>query len=184
MAAAWGAQPGEEAWMDLKEALTTAIGYETKVHNHYSKGEKEILSPQGKKVFATLAKEELGHLAYLKSRLDEWHRNGKISTPELATILPSMDWIDAAKARVERDPERTIAVKDELELLKIALDLERQTGAFYRQLVETLPSSERGLFARFLEIENAHLAIVQAEIDAIAGHGTWFDVMEFRLEAG
>ena len=140
--------------MDLKEALTTAIGYETKVHDHYSKGEKEILSPQGKKVFATLAKEELGHLAYLKSRLDEWHRNGKISTPELATILPSMDWIDAAKARVERDPERTIAVKDELELLKIALELERQTGAFYRQLVETLPSSERPLFARFLEIEN------------------------------
>jgi rubrerythrin len=184
MAAAWGARPGEEEWMDLKEALTTAIGYETKVHDHYSKGEKEILSPRGKKVFATLAKEELGHLAYLNSRLDEWHRNGKITTPELATILPSMDWIDAAKARVERDPERTIAVKDELELLKIALDLERQTSGFYRQLVETLPSSERPLFARFLEIENAHLAIVQAEIDAIAGHGSWFDVLEIRLEAG
>jgi rubrerythrin len=184
MTAAWGARPGEEAWMDLKEALTTAIGYETRVHGHYSKGEKEILSPQGKKVFATLAKEELGHLAYLNSRLDEWHTNGKITTPELATILPSMDWIDAAKARVERDPERTIAVKDELELLKIALDLERQTGAFYRQLVETLPMPDRPLFGRFLEIENAHLAIVQAEIDAIAGHGTWFDVMEFRLEAG
>jgi hypothetical protein len=26
--------------------------------------------------------------------------------------------------------------------------------------------------------------LVQAEIDALAGHGTWFDVMEFRLEAG
>jgi rubrerythrin len=178
------ARPGEEAWMELKEALTTAIGYETKVHDHYSKGEREILNPQGKKVFATLAKEELGHLAYLKSRLDEWHTSGKISTPELATILPSTDWIDAAKARVERDPERTIAVKDELELLKIALDLERQTSGFYRQLVETLPSSERPLFERFLEIENAHLAIVQAEIDAIAGHGSWFDVLEIRLEAG
>ena len=170
--------------MDLKEALTTAIGYETKVHDHYAKGAREILSPQGKKVFATLAKEELGHLAYLNSRLEEWHTDGKISTPELATILPSMDWIDQAKARGQRDPERTIAVKDELELLKIALDLERQTSGFYRQLVETLPPSERPLFARFLEIETAHLLIVQAEIDVIAGHGTWFDVMEFRLEAG
>jgi rubrerythrin len=170
--------------MDLKEALTTAIGYENKVHDHYAKGAAEILDPRGKKVFSTLAKEELGHLAYLESRLAEWHRDGKVSTPELATILPSMDWIEEARARVARNPERTIAVKDEMELLKIALDLERKTSGFYRQLVETLPPSERPLFARFLEIETAHLLIVQAEIDAIAGHGSWFDVMEFRLEAG
>jgi hypothetical protein len=170
--------------MDLKEALTTAIGYERKVHDHYAKGASEILDPQGRKVFATLAKEELGHLAYLESRLEEWHRNGAISTPELATILPSTDWIEVARRRVERDPERTIAVKGEMELLKIALDLERQTSGFYRQLVETLPRAEHALFARFLEIESAHLAIVQAEIDAIAGHGSWFDVLEIRLEAG
>ncbi len=50
--------------------------------------------------------------------------------------------------------------------------------------MDTLPAEYRGLFARFLEIEQAHLLIVQAEIDAIAGHGSWFDVMEFRLEAG
>jgi rubrerythrin len=170
--------------MDLKEALTTAIGYEHKVHDHYAKGAEEIRDKRGKRVFATLAKEELGHIAYLESRLDEWHRDGRVSTPELATILPSMDWIDEARARVARDPERAIAVKDELELLKIALDLERRTSGFYRQLVETLAAEHRGLFARFLEIENAHLAIVQAEIDAIAGHGSWFDVLEIRLEAG
>ncbi len=170
--------------MDLKEALTTAIGYETKVQEHYAKGADEILDPRGKKVFATLAKEELGHLAYLESRLAEWHKDGKVSTPELATILPSMDWIEEARARAARAPEATIAVKGELELLKVALDLERQTSGFYRQLVATLPPSERGLFARFLEIEQGHLAIVQAEIDALAGHGSWFDVMEFRLEAG
>jgi hypothetical protein len=170
--------------MDLKEALTTAIGYENKVHTHYAKGAAEILDPRGKKVFATLAKEELGHLAYLKSRLDEWHKDGKISTPELPTILPTTDWIEEARKRVTKDPERTIAIKDEMELLKIALDLERQTSGFYRQLVETLPVPERPLFARFLEIESAHLAIVQAEIDAIAGHGSWFDVLEIRLEAG
>jgi len=69
-------------------------------------------------------------------------------------------------------------------LLKIALELERQTSGFYRQLVDTLTLAERGLFARFLEIEQGHLLLVQAEIDALAGHGTWFDVMEFRLEAG
>jgi len=170
--------------MNLKEALTTAIKYEHKVRDHYAKGAEQILDPQGKKVFATLAKEEQGHVAYLESRLAEWHKDGKVTTPDLATILPSLDWIDEARAKVEKAPAGTIAVKGEMELLKVALNLERQTSGFYQKLVDTLPPAERELFARFLEIELAHLAIVQAEIDSIAGHGSWFDVMEFRLEAG
>jgi rubrerythrin len=170
--------------MDLKEALTTAIGYETKVRDHYTKGAEKILDPRGKKMFTVLAREEQGHLAYLETRLAEWHKSGTISSPELATELPSSQWIDEAKAKVAQSPAGTIAVQGDIELLKIALELERQTSGFYRQLVDTLTLAERGLFARFLEIEQGHLLLVQAEIDALAGHGTWFDVMEFRLEAG
>lgn len=170
--------------MELKEAITTAIGYETKVRDHYRKGANEILDPRGKRMFTTLAREEEGHLAYLESRLAEWHQTGKVSSLELATVVPSVQWIDEAKAKVARNPAGTIAVQGEIELLKIALELERQTSGFYRQLVEILTPEERGLFARVLEIEQGHLAIVQAEIDALAGHGTWFDMMEFRLEAG
>jgi rubrerythrin len=176
--------PGGEDEMELKEALTTAIEYEQKVHDHYARGADQILDERGKKVFSTLATEEQGHLDYLGSRLEEWHRTGKVSSPDLPTIVPTVQWIEQAKAKAAQAPEGTIAVKGELDLLKIALDLERQTSGFYRQLVQTLKTEERGLFARFLEIEEAHLAIVQAEIDALAGHGTWFDVMEFRLEAG
>jgi rubrerythrin len=170
--------------MDLKEALTTSINFEQKVHDHYAKGAQEILSPKGKKVFATLAKEEQGHLDYLKSRLAEWHANGKVSSPDLPTLLPSVNWIEEAKARMARGPAGTIAVEGELDLLKIDLDLERRTSGFYQQLVDTMKFEEREMFARFLEIEHGHLAIVQAEIDSLAGNGTWFDVMEFQLEAG
>jgi rubrerythrin len=170
--------------MTLEDALTTAIAHETEVQHHYARGAGEILDAKGKHVFATLAKEELGHLAYLESRLDEWHRTGRVSAPQLATVVPSQGWIAAARARAAEAPEPTIAVKGEMELLKVALDLEHRTSAFYRRLVETLAVGERELFARFLEIEEGHLAVVQAEIDALAGHGSWFDVMEFRLEAG
>jgi len=170
--------------MELKEALTTSIHHETKVRDHYAKGAREILSPKGKKVFATLAREEQGHLAYLESRLAEWHAGGKISSPRLPTVVPSVEWIEEARAKVEKGPADTIAVQGELDLLKIALDLERQTSGFYRQLVDTLKTEEREMFARFLEIEQGHLAIVQAEIDALAGNGNWFDMMEIQLEAG
>lgn len=170
--------------MDLNEAITTAIGYETKVRDHYRKGANEILDPRGKRMFTVLAKEEQGHLSYLESRLAEWHKTGKVSSPELATAVPSVEWIDKAKAGVARDPAGTIAVQGEIELLRIALELERRTSGFYRQLVDTLPPEEHGLFARVLEIEEGHLAIVQAEIDALAGTGSWFDMLEIRLEAG
>jgi rubrerythrin len=170
--------------VELKEALGIALEHEHKVRDHYAAGADSILDSRGRKVFATLAREEGGHVAYLESRLAEWVKDGKIQTPDLPTILPGTDWIAQAHQRVTRAPAPTIAVQSELDLLKVALDLERRASGFYGQLVNTLGAEYRPLFARFLEIENGHLAIVQAEIDAISGTGTWFDVMEIDLEAG
>jgi len=170
--------------MDLKEALAIAIEYEHKVRDHYASGADQVLDPRGKKVFETLAREEQGHVAYLESRLAEWRSKGAVETPELPTVLPTADWIEAARKRVQQGPAPTLAVQAELDLLKVALELERQTSSFYQQLVNTLEAQHRPLFSRFLEIEQGHLAIVQAEIDSITGTGTWFDFMEISLEAG
>lgn len=170
--------------MDLKEALSVAIEYEHKVRDHYRMATQAVLDPSGKRVFETLGREEQGHIDYLESRLGEWTRTGKISSPELPTHVPSVKWIKEARKKMAEAPEAGVAVKEELELLKVALQLEHQTSSFYRQLVETLPGEDRPMFARFLEIEAGHLAIVQAEIDSLNGMGTWFDIMEFDLEAG
>lgn len=170
--------------MELKEALAIAIEYEHKVRDHYAAGAEKVLDPRGKKVFLTLAREEQGHIAYLESRLDEWTKKGAVETPELPTVLPTNEWIDEARKRVQKGPAATVAVNAELELLKVALDLERKTSGFYQQLVDTLGPQHRPLFARFLEIEQGHLALVQAEIDSMTGTGTWFDFMEISLEAG
>jgi hypothetical protein len=43
-----------------------------------------------------------------------------------------------------------------------------------------LPEGQE-LFEHFVEIEDGHLAIVQAEIDSLTGTGAWFDVLEVRL---
>ena len=170
--------------MELKEALTIAIDYEHKVRDHYAAGAEKIVDPRGKKVFDTLAREEQGHVAYLESRLDEWVKTGHITAEPLKTVLPSTRWIAEARAKVTGAPADSVAVKAELDLLKVALELERSTSGFYRTLVDTLALEQRELFERFLEIENGHLTIVQAEIDALAGHGHWFDFMEFTLEGG
>ena len=170
--------------MDIKEALTVAIDYEHKVRDHYFKGRDMILDSRGKSVFDTLAREEQGHVDYLESRLAEWHKTGKIERPELPTILPSVEFVIEARKRFEKGHGDELPVQAELDLLKVALDLEKQASSFSGELVRTLPPADRVLFGRFMEIEQAHVLIVQAEIDALAGHGHWFDFQEFRLEAG
>ena len=170
--------------MKINEALKVAIEYEHKVRDHYTNGAAQILSPKGKKVFETLGKEEQGHVDYLESRLGEWQKRGRVENVPIETILPPKEWAAAASQRFSKGHEPTIAVQAELDLLKVALDLERQTSNFYHGLVDTLPSEDKVLFERFLEIELGHVAIVQAEIDALAGMGTWFDIMEFNLEVG
>ena len=74
--------------------------------------------------------------------------------------------------------------EEELNLLRRALAVEMESCEFYQKLVREMPPAERALFERFVEIEEGHRAIVQAEIDAISGNGFWFDIPEFRLEAG
>jgi rubrerythrin len=162
--------------MTLLEALEIAIDYEHKVRDHYVKGATEILDPRGQKVFETLAHEEQRH--------DEWHRTGKVTNEPLTSILPPPEWIEGAKKRFAAGHDPTLAVQAELDLLKVALDLEHKASGFYLELVTTLPPDDRPMFARFLDIEQGHVAIVQAEINSLSGLGTWFDIMEFSLEAG
>jgi rubrerythrin len=171
--------------MEAREALKIAIDYEHKVRDHYRKGIEKIADPQGKKVFETLAREEEGHVAYLESRLAAWAATGTIEVGDLKSVLPpKVDWIAAARRRGARGPSKKIASKTELDLLRTALDLERRTSAFYRDLVRDVAEEHRALFSRFLEIEAGHVNLVQAEIDSLNGVGTWFDVLEVSFEAG
>jgi len=49
-------------------------------------------------------------------------------------------------------------------------------------MVSELSGVRQKLFARLLEIEEGHVAIVQTEIDAVSRTGLWFDFEEFDLE--
>lgn len=171
--------------MNLQEALNVALDYEHKVRDHYAKGAKTIEDPQGKKVFETLAREEQGHVDYLQHCLKQWTEQGKVDPKELKPVVaPGLAWLEEAKSALAGKHESRVATANEIELLKVAFDLETSTSAFYRDLVGKLPPSDRPLFDKFLEIEEGHVAIVQAELDAVQGMGFWFDVMEFSLEAG
>ena len=107
-----------------------------------------------------------------------WRKNGGETTRAERSAEPCSAQTRAMAARSRR-PATT-----EVEHLQRALAAEMETSAFYRRMVGELSDERQKLFARFLEIEEGHVAIVQAEIDAVSGSGFWFDMMEFDVEKG
>ncbi len=168
--------------MTIEEALRTSLEYEAKVKALYDDAVRKATDPMAKKVFGVLSKEEQWHLDYLHERLDELRSTGKISTGGLQTVIPSKqsirEGIEALKEKVEVGDR---PAGGELELFRAALAVENETSSFYKRMVSELGPEGKEFFARFVEIEEGHLAIVQAEIDAATGMGYWFDVREFDL---
>jgi rubrerythrin len=169
--------------VDLEQAIKTAIGYETRVLDVYRKSEGRTKDPVGRKVLRVLALEESEHLAYLTKRLEEWTATGKVTPSRLKSALPSKEQIQESQKRLDSQAPAGDA-RAEQEILENALSVEQETSRFYREMVHQLDRQGQALFEPFVEIEEGHLMIVQAELDNLRGLGYWLDFQEFDLEAG
>jgi rubrerythrin len=168
--------------MTIEEAIKTAIQYEKKVVQVYEDAARSSADDIGKKIYAAFVKEEEQHVVYLVERLNEWKATGRVTAASLGTVVPSRGRIDEGIRTLESRVART-APEAEMRLLKRALDIEIETSAFYVRVVKELPPEGQALFERFVEIEKGHQAIVQAEMNAVAGNGYWFDIPEISMEA-
>jgi rubrerythrin len=169
--------------MKLDQAIRTALEYEGGVHRTYLEAMNKTPDKKGRRVFELLCEEEKQHIDYLESRLDEWQRTGKIRLKKLATAIPLRKNIEKSLEDLNRTvtPQRTRQIL-ELDLLKKALEAEVKTSSFFKEMVRSLDAEGQEMFGRFVEIEDGHIAIVQAEIDSLSNLGFWFDMPEFRLE--
>jgi len=74
--------------------------------------------------------------------------------------------------------------QNQLSALNTALDLERSAQTFYEEQSRKVQAEPaRTMFARLSEMEAAHYALIQAEIDNIQQTGFWFGLREFSLES-
>ena len=167
--------------MTLEEALGTAIDYEIRIRDLYREAAHAVSDPAGKRILEMLAADEDGHVAYLESRLEAWKETGQISMEGLVRALPSPDEIRHHVHGLRSDMVRE-NLGDDKQLLSRALALEVETSAFYRKLALTMEGPARDLFSRFQEIEDGHIAAVQAELDYLSQTGFWFDFPEFDME--
>jgi rubrerythrin len=166
--------------MTFEEAIKTAIEYEIKVRDAYLNSLDSIKDETGYRVFEMLGKEEQGHIDYLECKLAEWKKNGKISPEALKTVVPSRKDIEQGVKKLDAHKSKS-DFETELEMLKKALAMEQETSDFYRKMVDEL-KEEGKFFAPFMEIEDGHTAVVQAELDYLTKSGMFFDFQEFSQE--
>jgi rubrerythrin len=172
--------------MLLEEAINTALVYERKVCDVYADAVESTQDTKGKRVLEVLAREEQDHVAYLERALEHWKETGQATAKKLQTALPPTETVRAGIEKLRSqmsDQERPATPEAELAILAKALDVETETSNFYKRVVGELDDQGQALFAQFVQIEEGHKAIVQAEIDAVQGTGYWFDFREFDLEA-
>jgi rubrerythrin len=171
--------------MDLEEAIKIALEFEHEVTFTYEEARDKTSDPVGKRIFGLLATEEKQHVAYLKACLERWKKTGKVTEEVLESSLPPKCTIEYALATVQDAVKNEGSASPvEMKLLEQAVKAEEKTSDFYKRLVSELDEDGRALFARFVEIEEGHLTIVRAELDAVSGSGCWFDVPEWRFSDG
>ena len=169
--------------MNLEEAMVTALEYENKVRDHYAFAAEVCDDPKGKAFFETMTRDEQGHVEYLTAKLAEWRETGKLAVSVLETAIPSREWIEKG-LKTLTDSAKSRDYTESMERLFTALKLENEVSAYYRGLVKTIGPDGEQMFKRFLEIEDGHTAIVQAEIDVLQRTGYFYDFMEFGMDGG
>ena len=167
--------------MTMEEAIKTAIDYETRIRDIYRDAAEVVSDPAGKRTLQMLRDDEQHHVEYLMDRLELWEKTGKLSDKKLESTIPPVDTIQRGmeKVRAHMSPENR---SGERGILSKALKAEIETSNFYEKMVAELPNEGKRMFARFLEIEENHIAAVQAELDYITKTGYWFDFKEFDME--
>ena len=168
--------------MTVEEAILAALEHERRVRDHYVWAAEQSKDEKGKHFFEVLAKEEQGHVDYLESRLAVLKEGKELDAPPLETLIPSKNWV-AEGAQMLKESAEKREYQDDYRRLFTALKLEEEVSAFYKELVATLedPTGKK-IFSRFLEIEDGHTAIVQAEVDVMTKTGYFYEFQEFNLE--
>lgn len=167
--------------MTVEEAIKMSLEYENGVRDVYADAVERAEADAARRFFKLMADEEQHHIDYLEAKLEEWRGTGQVTPEGLETAVPQSGEIQKSVAALEGKVGENVG-RIEMQYLEKAHAVERETGGFYHRMVDELPDEAKPLFARFVEIEDGHLDIVQAQLDMANGTGYWFDVREFDLE--
>jgi rubrerythrin len=158
---------------ELRSIVETARGTERDGKRFYSAFAAKTPNPLARRMFEGLAAAEDEHL-----RLIEQLAAGEFKTPgardELVCRLAGVFADVPAEVR-----EQAAAASGDTEVLKVGLDMEDRSLAFYRKWAASAASSEaRALCERLAAEEEGHWKLLRGTLDYLDETGNWFMVQE------
>jgi rubrerythrin len=144
---------------EIKRALEEAIRFEIDGREFFLKAAQKAKSYFAKLIFETIAEEELGHIQRVKEIYDRSTiPKGQIPPPRVLKEDPLENIFQQAKKQVG---EKIIADADELEAIRLAIQLEIKGHEFYKRLAEEAPSEfEKAFYHQLAQEESHHFSIL------------------------
>lgn len=163
---------------DVIEAIKLAIRIEKVGKQYYEEAARKTANELGKKMFESLAKDELVHLETFEKMFGTIA--GKEEWRELAKGSPKVGKVPIFE---EEASEKSKADTNDIDALRVALDNERDSIELYKKASEEIKDSlARKIFNKIREEEEYHYDLLQAQKDHLTKSGFWFDVGEFRMD--
>jgi len=176
---------GERLMQELADELSLAHNTELRGYYFYKAASEMMSDEKGRDVFSHLASEEIDHIRVIKA-LAESLKDG----------LGWMSYAEAVKKGSEDTKEglpiyqgknelieRFDANQSDITAIDIAIENEEKAVVFYKSLLERATDElAKELLSELLQMEEAHLKLLQWESDALRETGFCCDKMEYTVE--
>ena len=142
-----------------KNALEEAIQFEMDGRDFFLKAAQKAKSYFAKLIFETIAEEELGHIKRVKAIYDRSGTFEKQSSPSLISEKNSLENVfQQAKKNMD---EVLLTNADELEAIRLGVQLEIKGHEFYKRLAEEAPNeSEKAFYQQLAQEESHHFSVL------------------------
>ena len=163
------------------EALQIALETEKKGCRFYRIAAASSKDPEGRKVFEHLAKDEVEHMGVFAALYESITNNEPWMTYDQAVARfgkTDQDKLIFPGGHVDAQDDF-----DDMKALQEALGFEKQAVEFYMDQAAGAEEDVAKSFYKSVQgIEEGHVKIIQAELDALQGTGFWLDYQEISLE--
>ncbi len=164
--------------MELSEArdiLVRAMVNEQDGYDFYLAAAEQVTDPKGKKMFLSLANDELGHLHIIMAEYERVNAGGGfLDLDEARRTLPPDPSLQLFPEKRQIQSMLEAATNDEA-ALRIALDFEQKGYHMYSDAAKrSADRNAREVFSFLAEQESQHYELIQNTLHFLTDDGIWY----------
>ncbi|NOX19943.1 MAG: ferritin family protein [Nitrospirae bacterium] len=163
--------------MPVSEAVEKAIKMETDAMKFYREAAQKTSHPFGRKMFESLVRDEARHLRLLEEILKGLDIDPHVQClGDVRTVFSDLK---------DQMLSRVTASSDELEAIRLALEMETQGYKYYQEAAQKAEDpKEKRLFEVLTKEEERHYQILNNTYSFLEDTGNWFMWEELSIVEG